>query len=125
MPGLPHVDARGVVVSCPSCATPHHEDCWEYLGGCSTFGCASASTVVPELRSRAAGVASAALDERPFLDALHFVEASGPAPVLYFSAGGDCIELAAGESAVQVTPEALDAMDLPLRLTTPPRAERA
>jgi len=27
------------VVSCPACATLHHEDCWAYLKGCSTYAC--------------------------------------------------------------------------------------
>ena len=27
------------VVFCEGCVTPHHRECWEYLGGCSTFGC--------------------------------------------------------------------------------------
>jgi hypothetical protein len=26
-------------VRCRRCKTPHHADCWEYFGGCSTFGC--------------------------------------------------------------------------------------
>ena len=26
-------------VTCRSCKTPHHRDCWEYLGMCSTYGC--------------------------------------------------------------------------------------
>jgi hypothetical protein len=26
-------------VDCRRCQTPHHEDCWQYFGGCSTFGC--------------------------------------------------------------------------------------
>lgn len=24
---------------CPACDTPHHWDCWEYNGGCATYGC--------------------------------------------------------------------------------------
>jgi hypothetical protein len=24
---------------CPRCGTPHHEDCWTYMGGCAIFGC--------------------------------------------------------------------------------------
>ena len=28
-------------VNCPGCGTPHHEDCWEYFGGCSIYGCKS------------------------------------------------------------------------------------
>jgi len=27
------------VVSCRSCRTPHHLDCWQYFGGCGTYGC--------------------------------------------------------------------------------------
>ncbi len=26
-------------VSCLSCKTVHHKDCWDYLGRCSTYGC--------------------------------------------------------------------------------------
>lgn len=29
--------ARRVV--CVACRTPYHHDCWEYIGGCSIFGC--------------------------------------------------------------------------------------
>ncbi|MBI2900028.1 MAG: hypothetical protein HYY17_07570 [Planctomycetes bacterium] len=32
----------GAVVRCELCRTPHHADCWEYLGRCSTFGCPGA-----------------------------------------------------------------------------------
>jgi tetratricopeptide (TPR) repeat protein len=24
---------------CPACNTPHHTECWNYNGGCTTFGC--------------------------------------------------------------------------------------
>jgi hypothetical protein len=30
-------------VSCPACATLHHQECWDYVGGCSTYGCRFAS----------------------------------------------------------------------------------
>jgi hypothetical protein len=26
-------------VECRRCQTPHHHDCWEYFGRCSTYGC--------------------------------------------------------------------------------------
>lgn len=26
-------------VSCRRCKTPHHHDCWDYYGACSTYGC--------------------------------------------------------------------------------------
>jgi hypothetical protein len=26
-------------VQCRRCHTPHHQECWEYLGKCSTYGC--------------------------------------------------------------------------------------
>ena len=30
--------------TCPRCRTPHHEDCWKYMGGCAIFGCAARRT---------------------------------------------------------------------------------
>jgi hypothetical protein len=27
------------VIFCASCNTPHHRDCWEYVGACSIYGC--------------------------------------------------------------------------------------
>lgn len=35
------VELDGAVVRCASCATPHHADCWAYVGVCSTYGCGS------------------------------------------------------------------------------------
>jgi hypothetical protein len=29
----------GKVVVCRTCRTPHHRDCWQYFGGCATYGC--------------------------------------------------------------------------------------
>lgn len=29
----------GELVSCHSCRTPHHRDCWQYFGGCATYAC--------------------------------------------------------------------------------------
>jgi hypothetical protein len=31
----------GLVVLCASCRTPHHRECWEYVGACSIYGCGS------------------------------------------------------------------------------------
>ena len=31
----------GTVVRCARCKTPHHRDCWEFNGVCSTFACGS------------------------------------------------------------------------------------
>lgn len=31
--------AQGAVVRCAKCRTPHHRDCWEFNGRCSTFAC--------------------------------------------------------------------------------------
>jgi len=27
------------VVVCPACQTPHHKECWDENGGCTTYGC--------------------------------------------------------------------------------------
>jgi hypothetical protein len=29
----------GHIVYCRSCKTPHHLECWNYFGGCGTYGC--------------------------------------------------------------------------------------
>jgi Prokaryotic RING finger family 1 len=31
--------AAGAVIICAACNTPHHRDCWEYVGACSIYGC--------------------------------------------------------------------------------------
>jgi len=41
---LPHCIVCGEalrtdLVSCRSCRTPHHKDCWQYFGGCATYAC--------------------------------------------------------------------------------------
>ena len=33
------------VTVCPDCGMPHHTECWEMNGGCSTFGCAQQGSV--------------------------------------------------------------------------------
>lgn len=35
-------DTEGERKDCPTCATPHHADCFAENGGCTVFGCASA-----------------------------------------------------------------------------------
>jgi hypothetical protein len=30
---------EGEVIVCAVCNTPHHKDCWEYVGACSIYGC--------------------------------------------------------------------------------------
>jgi hypothetical protein len=29
----------GAIIVCANCNTPHHRDCWEYVGACSIYGC--------------------------------------------------------------------------------------
>jgi hypothetical protein len=32
-------------VLCASCRTPHHRDCWEFIGACSIFGCSGKQSI--------------------------------------------------------------------------------
>lgn len=32
-------NALGATQRCPACDTPHHQECWQYAGRCSTYGC--------------------------------------------------------------------------------------
>ncbi len=44
--------ADSEVVKCPACKVPHHKECWQENGGCTTFGCretACQSAVVDRL----------------------------------------------------------------------------
>jgi hypothetical protein len=29
----------GPIITCAVCNTPHHRDCWDYVGACSIYGC--------------------------------------------------------------------------------------
>jgi hypothetical protein len=40
------------IVYCRSCQTPHHQDCWNYFGACSTFGCGQTVFKRPKLKRR-------------------------------------------------------------------------
>lgn len=35
---------KGLAYLCPSCAAPHHLDCWQYNQGCSVYGCGDKSS---------------------------------------------------------------------------------
>jgi hypothetical protein len=38
------------VVFCRRCRTPHHRDCWDYYGACSTYGCGETTYLRPQSR---------------------------------------------------------------------------
>jgi hypothetical protein len=40
------------MVCCQRCQTPHHRECWEYIGFCSMFGCREKRFVVPDVGQR-------------------------------------------------------------------------
>lgn len=40
------IAADSEVTICPACNTPHHRECWNYNGGCTTFGCREAPGTV-------------------------------------------------------------------------------
>jgi hypothetical protein len=42
------------LVYCASCQTPHHRECWEYFGGCSTYACGQKRCVERPSRRRKA-----------------------------------------------------------------------
>lgn len=41
------------LVYCRRCKTPHHRECWDYSGGCSTYGCRETQFLVPQHLPRA------------------------------------------------------------------------
>lgn len=46
------------LVYCRRCKTPHHRECWEYSGGCSTYGCRETQFLVPQHLPRGDGGSS-------------------------------------------------------------------
>ena len=42
------------LVYCASCHTPHHRECWEYFGGCSTYACGQTRFVTRAAKRRKA-----------------------------------------------------------------------
>ena len=40
-------ELQSEIVICRRCQTPHHRDCWEYAGGCATYGCRETAYLVP------------------------------------------------------------------------------
>jgi hypothetical protein len=41
------------LVWCSACQTPHHHECWEYFGGCSTYACGNKQTASHVKKRRA------------------------------------------------------------------------
>jgi hypothetical protein len=41
------------LVYCGGCRTPHHRECWEYFGGCSTYACGHKQYVTKTQRRKA------------------------------------------------------------------------
>jgi len=39
------------LVACRACKTPHHLECWEYIGHCSTYACGETRYVMPQIDS--------------------------------------------------------------------------
>lgn len=40
------------MVFCSRCKTPHHRECWEYVGACSVYGCQETRYVTPQVAER-------------------------------------------------------------------------
>lgn len=40
-------EMQAEIVVCRRCQTPHHRDCWEYAGGCATYGCRETIYLIP------------------------------------------------------------------------------
>ncbi len=48
------------MVVCRRCKTPHHQDCWQYTGACSVFGCRETTYVLPPVGHTTAPASHAA-----------------------------------------------------------------
>ena len=41
------IEGRRMV--CSACRTPHHQDCWEFVGGCTVYGCQCKRPIVEDV----------------------------------------------------------------------------
>lgn len=66
------IEEGQVIVLCPICKSPHHEDCWYDAGGCGKVGCRGVASERPRdvqsslataSRQRAAGGGGKSADE--------------------------------------------------------------
>jgi hypothetical protein len=48
-------EIRERLVFCRRCKTPHHRECWQYVGRCSVFACGETSFREPQVAERVAG----------------------------------------------------------------------
>lgn len=44
------------VTTCSHCSIPHHEECWDYNGGCTTYGCSGTHSVPAASAARTSGL---------------------------------------------------------------------
>lgn len=47
------IGAREASIWCAACRTPHHQECWDANGGCTTYGCNSVAGLTPSQAARA------------------------------------------------------------------------
>lgn len=51
-------EIREGMVFCRRCKTPHHRDCWQYVGRCCVFGCGETEFQTPQVAERLPGEAA-------------------------------------------------------------------
>lgn len=59
------IKAKDNVVFCSACGIPHHRECWEENGSCTTFGCQGTMSLSPAVAEAAATVVDIDLDSVP------------------------------------------------------------
>ncbi len=68
------IKADSEAVECPSCKVPHHRECWEQNGGCTTFGCGDMSSDRPSSYQSSRNIIEIDLD----VDEESLVESKSP-----------------------------------------------
>ena len=48
-------EIREGLVFCRRCKTPHHRECWQYVGRCSVFACGESEFQTPQVAPRVPG----------------------------------------------------------------------
>lgn len=74
------------VYVCPRCNTPHHQECWAYVGSCAMYGCGF---------SQAELVVAAPSDDPTIREAFCIIFFSGPLFIFKFGMGFELLKVGA------------------------------
>lgn len=82
--------AEGPARRCPSCETPHHPECWEWVEGCARYACVAGPASSRAVLVAPPGSRELWIDDLPPLQA-RLLRLGQLSPLVWFGAGAGCL----------------------------------